>query len=209
MKIPGWRSRLLASTRGKIISALRTQSYTVQELAETLGLTDNAVRSHLTSLERDGLIQQLGTQPGFRKPHVLYSLTSEAESLFQNAYAPLLRYILEVIERRLPSSELRQSLREVGQRAAREHLNRVKGKTRIERIEFAIEVLKNLGGNPNVREIEGKQFICGNNCPLSAATTHSPEACLIVESLLSEVIGNPVKECCQHEETPRCCFEIS
>lgn len=97
MKIPGWRRRILASTRGKIFALLRADSHTVNELAEALGLTDNAVRSHLTSLERDGLVQELGTRPGFRKPHVLYSLTGEAEYLFPTAYGPLLRHVLAVI----------------------------------------------------------------------------------------------------------------
>ena len=209
MKIPGWRLRLLASTRGKILSLLRAQNLTVQALAEALELTDNAVRSHLTSLERDGLIQQLGTRPGFRKPHVLYSLTNETESLFPTAYAPLLRHVLAVIVRRLPIRELRETLRDAGQSAAKEHLDQVKGKTQDQRIEVALEVLKTLGGNATVQEIEGKRFICGNDCPLSAAAAHHPEACLIVESLLSEIIGIPVKECCRHGAAPRCRFEIS
>lgn len=209
MKIPRWRLRLLASTRGRILSLLRQQSRTVQELAEALELTDNAIRSHLTSLERDGLIEQLGTRPGFRKPHVLYSLTSEAESLFPTAYAPVLRHVVAVIVKRLPFRELRESLREVGQSAAREYLDQVKDKTRNERIEFALEVLKTLGGNATVHKIEDKRFICGNDCPLSAATAQHPEACLIVEGLLSQIIGIPVKECCRHGEAPRCYFEIS
>ncbi len=50
-----WRRRLLASTRGKILALLRADSHTVNELAEALELIDNTVRSHLTSLERDGL----------------------------------------------------------------------------------------------------------------------------------------------------------
>lgn len=181
----------------------------MQELAEALELTDNAVRSHLTSLERDGLIQQLGTRPGFRKPHVLYSLTNEAESVFPTAYAPLLRHVLAVIVRRLPSQELRESLREAGQSAAQEHLDQVKGKRRNQRIEFALEMLKTLGGNVTIREIEGKRLICGNDCPLSVATAHHPEACVILESLLSEIIGAPVKECCLHGAAPRCRFEIT
>ena len=37
---------------------------TVNELAEELELTDNAVRAHLLSLERDGLIKQSGIQRG-------------------------------------------------------------------------------------------------------------------------------------------------
>ena len=209
MKIPGWRRRILASTRGKILALLRDDSHTVNEIAETLGLTDNAVRSHLTSLERDGLVQELGTRPGFRKPHVLYSLTGEAEYLFPTAYGPLLRHVLAVVGRRLSSQELRASLREVGRTAALEHLDQITGKTVNQRIEVALNALKALGGNATVQDREGKRFIFGNDCPLSAVTAHHPEACLIVEALLSEIIGIPVKERCRHGEAPRCCFEIS
>jgi predicted ArsR family transcriptional regulator len=209
VKIPGWRRRLLASTRGKILALLRADSHTVNELAEALELTDNAVRSHLTSLERDGLIQQLGMRPGFRKPHILYSLTGEAEYLFPTAYGPLLRHVLAVIGRRLPSQELRTSLREVGRTAAMEHLDQIKGKTPNQRIEIALSALNALGGEATVQEKEGRRFIYGNGCPLSAATAHHPEACLIVEALLSEIIDIPVKEHCHHGEAPRCRFEIS
>ncbi len=209
MNIPGWRRRFLASTRGKILALLRSESHTVNELAQALELTDNAVRSHLTSLERDGLVQQLGTRPGFRKPHVLYGFTGEAEYLFPSAYGSLLRHVLAVIGRRLPSPELRASLREAGRTAANEHLNQVKGKTRNQRIDFALSVLKALGGDATVQEKQGRRSIYGNGCPLSAVTAHHPEACLIVEALLSEIIGIPVKERCHHGEVPRCCFEIS
>lgn len=209
MRIPGWRQRILASTRGKILALLRTQHQTVNELAEALDLTDNAVRSHLTSLERDGLIHPLGARPGFRKPHVLYSLTTEAESLFSTAYGPLLRHVLTVVGGRLSLQEWRASLREVGRTAAKEHLDQVKGKTRSQRIEGALEALKALGGDATIQENEGKLFIYGNGCPLSAVTAQHPEACLIVEALLTEIIGIPVKERCQHGDAPHCRFEIT
>ena len=70
---------MLESTRGQILELLRTKERTVNELAATLGLTDNAVRAHLTSLARDGLVVQAGVQPGVRKPHATYILTPEAE----------------------------------------------------------------------------------------------------------------------------------
>src|SRR5262249_8261620 len=169
----------------------------------------NAVRSHLMSLERDGLVQEIGTRPGFRKPHVLYGLTGETAYLFPNAYGPLLRHVLSVIARRLSSQELRTSLREVGRTAAVEHLDQITGKTVNQRIEVALAALKALGGDASVQERDGKRLILGNGCPLSAATAHHPEACLIVEALLSEIIGIPVKERCHHGEAPRCCFDIS
>ena len=45
-------ARFLASTRGQIVILLRQGHATVDDLATTLGLTDNAVRAHLAGLER-------------------------------------------------------------------------------------------------------------------------------------------------------------
>src|SRR5574341_1702227 len=67
--------RFFASTRGRIVALLRGTTRTVDELAEELELTDNAVRAHLLSLERDGLLRQSGLQRGTRKPHFAYELT--------------------------------------------------------------------------------------------------------------------------------------
>ena len=209
MKIPGWHQRLLASTRGKILALLRTESRTVNELAEALELTDNAVRSHLTSLERDGLIQQAGVRRGFRKPHVLYSLSAEAEQLFQTAYGALLRHALTVFGGQLSPEDLQASLRAVGRTAARDHSDQINGKLPAQRIEYALDVLKTLGGDVTLQESDGKRRIVGNGCALSAVTAHHPEACLIAEALLSEIVGVPVKELCHHGEAPHCCFEIS
>ena len=208
MKTTAWRTRLMESTRGKILDLLRARDQTVNELAATLRLTDNAVRAHLSSLERDGLVKQSGTQPGFRKPHVTYALTPEAEQIFPKSYGVLLDLILIVISRQLSPKELRAAMREVGKRIADNHLTETRGKSRNQRIETALRILKDLGGAASFEESEGKHFICGNGCPLSAATARHPEACLIAESLLSQIIGVPVKEHCIHGTAPSCRFEI-
>jgi predicted ArsR family transcriptional regulator len=198
----------MKSTRGKILDLLRPKEKTVNELAATLGLTDNAVRAHLLSLERDGLVHQSGTQPGFRKPHATYALTPEAEQIFPKSYGVLLDLLLIVISRQLSPRELRAAMRAVGKRVADNHLLEVKGKSRNRRIKAALRILKNLGGSATFEESDGKHFIRGHGCPLAAATSRHPEACLIAETLLSEIIGAPVKECCIHGSTPSCRFEI-
>src|ERR1043165_8921808 len=203
-----WHTRLMESTRGKIFDLLRAGDQTVNELAAELRLTDNAVRAHLLSLERDGLVYQSGTQPGFRKPHATYALTSDAEQIFPKSYGVLLDLILIVISRQLSPKELRAAMREVGKRVADNHLQEVKGKSRNKRIEAALRILKDLGGSATFQESEGKHFICGNGCPLAAATSRHPEACLIAETLLSEIIGAPVKEHCIYGTAPSCRFEI-
>src|SRR3954469_5458853 len=87
-----------ASTRGRMVLLLRSGNRTVNELAEVLGLTDNAIRAHLTALGRDGLVRPSGTRPGPRKPNVTYDLTPEAEHLFPKVYGPVLLRFLDVLK---------------------------------------------------------------------------------------------------------------
>ncbi len=208
MKPIGWRMRLMESSRGKILDLLRARDQTVNELAAALGLTDNAVRAHLLSLERDGLARQSGSQPGVRKPHATYALTPEAEQIFPKSYGLLLDLLLIVISKQLSPRELRAAMREVGRRVADTHLFELKGKSRNERIEAALRILKDLGGAATFEESDGKHFIRGNGCPLAAATARHPEACLIAETLLSQIIGVPVKEHCIHGSAPSCRFQV-
>src|SRR5215467_7168139 len=101
MKAAKLNKRFFDSTRGQIVNLLRGSRGTVNELADKLGLTDNAVRAHLLTLERDGLIRQSGLQKGSRKPHFAYELTPEAEHLFPKAYDTLLNQFITVLKQRL------------------------------------------------------------------------------------------------------------
>ena len=208
MQRTGWNRRLLASTRGRILALLRAEDRTVNDLAAILKLTDNAVRAHLISLERDGLVQQRGTRPGTRKPHAAYGLSGEAEHIFPKEYGPLLNHFVSVVSQRLAPGAVRATMREVGRAVARDHVDQTKGRSRAERIEIALRVLSDLGGLATLGERDGKQVILGNGCPLAAVTGSHPEACLIVESLLSKIIGEPAKKCCEYNGAPRCCFQL-
>src|SRR5438876_6377301 len=208
MKFIGWRERLFKSTRGKILDLLRTRDRTVNELAGELRLTDNAVRAHLASLERDRLVIQSGLKPGIRKPHTTYALGPEAEHLFPKAYGRLVSLLMSIFARQVKPRNLRAGMRAAGRSVAKEHLRELRGKTRQQRIDAAIAILKELGGAATFKEEDGKHFIYGNGCPIAAATANHPEACLLAESLLTSVIGARVKECCIRGPAPSCRFEV-
>jgi len=208
MKYIGWRERLFKSTRGKILELLRTRECTVNDLAEALHLTDNAVRAHLASLERDRLVTQAGMRPGVRKPHTTYVLGPEAEHLFPKAYGRLVSLLMSIFSRQVKRRNLRAGMRAAGRSVAHEHLRALHGKTREQRIDAALGILKELGGAASFCEEDGKHFIYGNGCPIAAATANHPEACLLAESLLTEIIGSPVKEHCIRGPTPSCRFQV-
>jgi predicted ArsR family transcriptional regulator len=77
------------------------------------------------------------------------------------------------------------------------------------RVKKANEFLKiELGAVTHVARQNGGFVIQGQGCPLAAITNNEPAVCLAVESLLQELIGVPVRECCNREGRPRCCFDI-
>jgi predicted ArsR family transcriptional regulator len=205
MKYTKLDKRFFASTRGRIVVLLRGAAKTVNELAAELELTDNAVRAHLLSLERDGLIRQSGIQRGTRKPHFAYELTTEAESLFPKAYDALLNQLIAVLKGRLTPKALKEILREVGRSLAG---NQTSGGDLESRVGKGLTALEAIGGSARVEKEEGKFFIRSGSCPLAIAVAEHPEVCQTAESLLTEVIGAKVREQCDREGSPQCAFEV-
>jgi predicted ArsR family transcriptional regulator len=203
-----WRARVLESTRGQVLNLLRARDRTVNDIAAELQITDNAVRAHLVSLERDGLVRRSGKKRGVRRPHVSYGLTSDAQQMFTAAYGALLNNFVAVVRKRLGARAVRAAMRQVGRRIARVRLPSVKGTTRTQRIRAVLGLLKEIGGAATISDKDGKLFIRGNGCPLAAVTAEHPEACSILEALLAEGIGTRVKERCVHGPNPSCRFEI-
>ena len=200
-----WDQRFFASTKGQVAALLRRGVATVEELARELGLTDNAIRSHLAALERDGLVAQSGVRRGAGKPAYTYALTPDAERLFPKAYGALLSLMLDVLSERLPPDTLDDVLRDMGHRLAVGQVQST-GDLRA-RVDGAVALLGELGGLAEVEEQDGGYVIVGCSCPLAAAVKGHPESCLLAESLLAEVIGAPVRQTCD-TECLRCRFEV-
>jgi len=201
--------KFFESTRGRIVTLLRRSGRTVDELAQELGLTNNGVRAHLATLERDGIVRQRGSVrrgSGGGKPAYVYELTPEAEDMFPKAYEPVLLRLLDVLSERLGAEETEALLRAVGRSLAA-------GKTvppddAQARLAAAVSVLNELGGLAELEGRDGAFVIRSRTCPLAAVTPDHPEVCRMAETLLAELAGVAVHEHCDRGETPRCCFEV-
>ena len=201
--------RFFESTRGQIVTLLRSSACTVEDLAEKLNLTDNAVRAHLATLERDGLVRQSGLRRGPRKPHFTYILTDEADKLFPKAYDALLNQLIAVLKNRLTPVEIEGVLREVGRAVAADAASTRSDASFESRVRSAVRVLEAIGGSAEVEKHGDKIVIRGKGCPLAAAVSVHPEVCHLAETLVSEVVKAPVVERCNREGRPHCLFEIS
>ena len=204
-----FRNQLLDSTRGRIVTALRSGGSTADELASKLGLTRSAVRAQITGMERDGVVRRAGRRPGTTRPFHVFELTPEVEQLISSAYIPLLTQLVDVFAESLPAPQLEAILRQAGTRLADE----LSGGKRpagslASRVAMASQMLNEALGAMTHVEGNGSYVIHGVGCPLAALTGKHPGVCLAMESLVAEVIGAPVHECCDRSERPQCCFEI-
>lgn len=201
--------RFLETTRGQIVALLRPGARTVEELAQALELTDNAIRNHLSALERDGIVRQEGVRRGggAGKPAVLFELQPDVDPLFSRAYAPVLSSVMNAITDTLPAEQSRLLLDDIGHRLAASVGGRAPGDASA-RIQAAADVLNALGGHVRVQDVDGTTRIQGSGCPLSSVVSHRPEVCNAVRTLVADVSGTSVSMQCAHGARPQCCFVV-
>jgi predicted ArsR family transcriptional regulator len=199
-----YEKRFQESTRGRVVELLRLKSRTVEELASELQLTDNAVRTHLATLERDGIVRPEGVRRGVGagKPATVFGIHSAAEARFSQAYVPLLLGLLQELGTRHGDVEMQEIMTGVGNRLAAGQLGTG---NRAARLRHAAGLLKELGALAEITETDGKVVISGAGCPVGLAVTHHPAVCHAIETLMEAILGERVHEQCDRSGPRPCC----
>jgi predicted ArsR family transcriptional regulator len=204
------RKQFLETSRGRIAGILQRGPGTVEQLASALRLSSNAVRAQLIVMERDGLVRRAGVVPGATRPSHRFELTSALDQLLSGAYIPLLTHLVRTCAADLTRDRLNALMRRTGKSLANAFAEgrRLPGDLHA-RVRRASAFLNTeLGAVTHAARRNGGFVIEGQGCPLAAITDKEPAVCLVVESLLHELVGAPVRERCHREGRPRCCFEI-
>jgi predicted ArsR family transcriptional regulator len=203
-----WQRQFGESTKGRLVALLRRGARSVEDLAAALGLTDNAVRAQLATLEKDGVVSASGIRRDgtVGKPATLYDIAPSAQALFSAAYAPALAALMTELAGRMTHAELESLMRAVGKRLAPDQ---TKATTLDGRVRAAAALLAELGGDADLVKSDDGFTIRAYGCPLAEAVAARPETCRAVEQLLSEVSGAKVREHCDRSHAlPHCRFAI-
>jgi predicted ArsR family transcriptional regulator len=202
-----WQRQFGKSTRGRLVALLRRGERSVEELAEALDLTDNAVRAQLSALEREGVVRAMGIRRDgtVGKPATLYAVSPEASTLFSNAYAPLLSALLAELGERMSPRQLETVLRGAGRRFAPTLPARASFD---ERARASAAFLVGLGADADLVQTSEGYEIRSHGCVLSEAVVTCAATCAAVEAVLAEVTGAPVRERCDRSDQPHCRFFI-
>jgi DeoR family transcriptional regulator, suf operon transcriptional repressor len=202
------RQQLLDTGRGRIVTLLQRGPLTVDEIATRLQLSGSGIRAQITAMERDGLVRRVGSRPGTTRPSRIFELTPEVEQLLSRAYIPLLTQLIDVFAAGLPPRQLEKLMRQAGRKLAGQLSAAQPTGTLKARVAAASALLNDQLGAVTRVDPNGGYVIRGEGCPLSALTGKHPAVCRAMESLVREVVGVPVRECCERSQRPRCCFEI-
>jgi predicted ArsR family transcriptional regulator len=188
-------SSFFQTTRGRVVESLkRHRTRTATELSEEHGVTPNAIRQHLSRLERDGLVAERAQRIGRTKPTLVYSLTEEGERLFPQRYPVLLNVLLDELQREDGAAKLQQLFSNIGRRSAHRHAARFAGKDLPDRIAELAQFLRERGVIVEYEKTPTGYAFREFNCPFRDAVTSHPEICSMVHTLMEEVLPEKPKQ---------------
>jgi DeoR family transcriptional regulator, suf operon transcriptional repressor len=195
---PGERS----PSAERVLAAIRRRPMTVAELVAALGVTKTAVRTQLTILERDGLVERAVAQHagGVGKPAFTFAATAEADRVYSRAYIPVLVALVRLLEERLTSKRVAALFEEIGRRLG---LDGGSGD-----LDAVAARLTALGGVISREPAGGGTRITSTSCPLGDVVRVAPATCRIVESYIATVTGASVHEQCLRGKRLRCRFLV-
>src|SRR6266851_7851118 len=198
------------STRMEVLEHLRRkQAASAESIGTELGITANAVRQHLTNLERDGLVKSQPVRNGRGRPALLFSLTEKADAVFPKRYGQLATMVLtEVQEMGGP-----EALDEVFARVAQRHAQAIERD--LEGLEFDARMRRVVAwigrAGTLVEQSEGPEGVrvTIHNCPFRNTALKFPQVCTITPQLISRLTGAAVSQSDSiHRRDPYCSFVV-
>jgi predicted ArsR family transcriptional regulator len=183
------------STRKVLLTLMKTKgSLSVNEMAKELGITEMAIRRHLNTLERDGLIEAKLIRQAMGRPMHLYSLTLLADDLFPKNYHQLTLELLGELETEESDNPVGQLFEGRKQKLLQKYKGRMEGKALAERVAELAEIQNNNGYMAKWETADTGHYVFTEyNCPIAQVAKQYNEACHCELSLFQNLLGADVE----------------
>jgi predicted ArsR family transcriptional regulator len=163
-------------------------------MAGAARVTRTAVRQHLASLMRDGLVEAGDTRPTGGRPERLYVLSPRGREEFPRRYSWFAQLLIEAMEREHGTSGLRLRLGRIAAAvvAQLQQAAPVAGDRRA-KVKALAGLMDGLGYDARTaRDVDGAPAIEADNCVFHELATKNPEICHFDLALLSSYTGSKV-----------------
>jgi len=198
------------STRMEILELLRRRGRSSAEtIAGDLGVTANAIRQHLTNLERDGLVVSQPERAGRGRPSLLFALTERADSVFPKRYGQLATMVLQEVQEMGGPEALDEIFGRVAARHADAIERDLKGLEFDERMRRVVAWIGRAGTLVEQSDGPEEVKVTIHNCPFRNTALKFPQVCTITPQLISRLTGAAVSQSDSiHRRDPYCSFVV-
>ena len=198
------------STRMEILELLRRRGRcSAETIAVDLGVTANAIRQHLTNLERDGLVASQPERSGRGRPSLLFALTERADSVFPKRYGQLATMVLQEVQEMGGPEALDEVFARVAARHAASMERDLDGLDFDERMRRVVSWIGRAGTLVEQSESPEGIRVTIHNCPFRNTALKFPQVCTITPQLISRLTGAAVSQSDSiHRRDPYCSFVV-
>jgi predicted ArsR family transcriptional regulator len=203
-----------SSTRKVLLTMMKTKGpLSVNEMAKQLGITEMAVRRHLNTLERDGLIEAKISRQAMGRPTHLYSLTTLADDLFPKNYHTLTLDLL--VELECDTDEGKEQISRLFERRKLKLMDkyapRMEGKDLDEKVAELAEIQNANGYMVDWQKTDTGSYVLNEyNCPITQVANQYDAACKCELALFQKLLGADVERTeCISKGGGKCSYHIT
>ncbi|HLZ95544.1 MAG TPA: helix-turn-helix domain-containing protein [Candidatus Dormibacteraeota bacterium] len=194
----------------EVLELLRRKgAASAESIATDLGVTPNAVRQHLTNLERDGFVKSQPERQPRGRPSLLFSLTERADSVFPKRYGQLATMVLTEVQEMGGPEALDEIFARVAARHARAVEPDLEGLDFDEKLRHVVAWIGRAGTLAEQTPTEEGIKVTIHNCPFRNTALKFPQVCTITPQLMSRLLDAPVSQSDSiHRRDPYCSFVV-
>jgi predicted ArsR family transcriptional regulator len=198
------------STRMEVLELLRRKGRcSAETIATDLGVTTNAVRQHLTNLERDGLVVSHPERSGRGRPSLLFQLTERADAVFPKRYGQLATMVLQEVQEMGGPEALDEVFARVAERHAHAIEKDLEGLEFDDKLRRVVAWIGRAGTLAEQTEIQEGVRVTIHNCPFRNTALKFPQVCTITPQLITRLTGAAVSQSESiHRRDPYCSFVV-
>jgi len=180
-----------------------------EAIAAELGVTANAVRQHLTNLERDALVTSAAVHNKRGRPSLEFSLTDRADGAFPKRYGQLATMVLTELQSVSGPEALDDLFRRIALRYSETMRRGMDGLDFGEKLKRLLGWINRAGTLAEAEETDDGIRVSIYNCPFRNTALKYPQVCTITPHLMVELLDVEVSQTNSiHRQDPFCSFVI-
>ncbi|MBA8882233.1 helix-turn-helix transcriptional regulator [Dokdonella fugitiva] len=172
---------------------LAPQGATVETLCDTLGISHNAVRQHLTALIAAGFVERGVALPSGGRPQARYVLRAEGRELFPRHYGLIATSVLEHLYAASGKAGVQALLATIGRELGAAAAERIATVDDDEAAGALAEQLDALGYEALAVRRDGETQVEAYNCVFHALAKAHPDVCRFDLAFMEAATGRPVQ----------------